>query len=192
MTDVEDVAWTDAPVRAAIQTLRLTVWAADTGLAERELQEIATDEHDRHAHHYVLRAGGDVVASARTCVHGDRADVPSTFLYAPYELSAGPYASFNKLVVAAAWRRRGLARLLDDARLRCTGLTAPTVVTCVRDDRLPAVQALGFVVLGPAENSSDPSPLRRAGRWWVLQRRQPEVPREGLPDGVRRWDRRWR
>ena len=87
---------------------------------------------------------GNLVASARSCVHHEQSDVPDAYYYTALKLPKS-VASINRLVVDRAWRNLGIARALDLVRLEAAKDSGAECVVCATSGpRITALGKLGF------------------------------------------------
>lgn len=138
-----------------IGRLRIVAWEAS---GERPTMaptfgDIWLDEHDEHAHHWILRQRGEILAAARMCVHESPEHVPDKEDYVNfYSLLRCPIASINRLVVHPRLRGNGLPKLFDKVRIRLASrLGVMTVIgSTSRASRVRDLEEIGFRVLGHA------------------------------------------
>ncbi|MFN7166770.1 MAG: GNAT family N-acetyltransferase [Pannonibacter sp.] len=136
---------------AAIGQLRVKAWKA----RQPAFPDMDTwlDAFDDVAQHWAIFNGGVPVAAARMSVHAALSSVPNAEIFAgvfPNGLE-GPIASLNRLVVDPAFAGRGLSKTLDEARIaaaRKIGCANLIVETFSRTSRVPALESLGFEVVG--------------------------------------------
>jgi GNAT superfamily N-acetyltransferase len=101
----------------ACQRLRYEVWSAEgVQLSKPDAGTIA-DSHDDHAMHWGAFDGTRLVGAARLCFHETLAEAPDGDLFAGLNIPA-PVASMNRLVVATSHRGGGIAKELDQMRIR--------------------------------------------------------------------------
>ena len=99
------------------QRLRFEVWSAE-GVALTHLKEHKIhDELDAQAFHWGAFVENDMVASARLTVHQSLNDAPDGYLFHTIELPT-PVANLSRMVVGAQFRRLGVARAIDELRIR--------------------------------------------------------------------------
>jgi predicted GNAT family N-acyltransferase len=138
---------TDTHLVPLSYALRYSVWSKAVQLAEIFQKEgLIRDEHDSHARHWgVLSDTGNLVASARMCIHDDPQDIPDADFYSEL-LVPFPVASINRLVVNQSVRGRKLARSLDSRRIEAarTMGAACVVVAPTDDHRVRALGEAGF------------------------------------------------
>lgn len=132
---------------AECQRLRYEVWSAEgVQLSKPEAGTIA-DSHDDHAMHWGAFDGTRLVAAARLCLHENLAEAPDGELFAGMNIPS-PVASMNRLVVAASHRGRGIAKELDQIRIRQGlewGVRAITGAPRVNSQsRIRSLEAQGF------------------------------------------------
>lgn len=132
---------------AACQRLRYEVWSAEgVELTKPETGMIA-DSHDDHAMHWGVFDGTRLVGAARLCLHETLAEGPDGDLFTGLNIPA-PVASMNRLVVAKSHRGRGIAKELDQMRIRQGlewGVRAILVAPKVNSQsRIGSLEAQGF------------------------------------------------
>lgn len=153
----------DSTTQEEIYKLRVVVWEATVPAAASRFPDgYWIDEHDGHAHHWVMRDATRVLAAARLCVHDSVAELPASYLYSDLsELHAGPVASFNRLVVHPDAQRHGFSKKLDQARrdhavqLGCHAI----FVYCWKlsgEARLRSLQRQGFRPLAQTYSKQEP------------------------------------
>jgi predicted GNAT family N-acyltransferase len=127
--------------------LRYRVWSSEVQLAENFQKEgLIRDEHDSHARHWgVLSDKGNLVASARMCVHHDLQSISEADFYSQLEVPS-PVASINRLVVDQCVRGRKLGSSLDSHRIEAARMMgAACIVVAPTDDyRVRALGIAGF------------------------------------------------
>jgi len=131
----------------ACQRLRYEVWSAEgVELSKPEAGSIA-DSHDDHAMHWGLFDGTRLVGAARLCFHKTLAEAPDSDLFNGLDIPV-PVASMNRLVVATSHRGRGIAKELDQMRIRQGlewGVRAIIVAPRVNSQsRIGSLKAQGF------------------------------------------------
>jgi len=142
---VEEITGTDlVPLTYA---LRFRVWSKEVQLPDSfQQQGLICDDHEDHARHWgVLSDTGNLVASARLCVHEREQDIPEADCYSELRLPH-PVASINRLVVEQFVQKRGFAQALDGHRIeaaRSAG-AACIVVAPTDDGRVRALRKAGF------------------------------------------------
>jgi GNAT superfamily N-acetyltransferase len=140
-----------AGTMAAIYRLRVAAWRARTP-AFPDMPEWR-DDFDDGAMHWAILHEGAPIAAARMTIHAALADLPNAEIYTrllPADL-AGPIASINRLVVDTAWAKRGLPRILDEARVdaaRTSGCRHVLGETYAGGRRPDSLAYLGFKPLG--------------------------------------------
>ena len=145
----------DANTLLEVGRLRIIAWEA-SGPRPKMAPKVGdtwTDSHDDHAHHWIVREQGRIVAAARMCVHSAFSDLPDCEdLVACKDSFHFPVASINRLVIHPERRRNGLSRLFDLARLRLAEeLGAKCVVGCTQpESRIQSLGELGFNAVGEA------------------------------------------
>jgi GNAT superfamily N-acetyltransferase len=153
----------NAKTLAEVGRLRIVAWEA-SGPRPRlapNTGDTWTDSHDEHAHHWIIREQDEIVAAARMCIHTSFNDLPDHD-----ELSAvrghkllWPVASMNRLVVHPDYRRKGLSRLFDLARIdfaESSGAKS-VVVTSHPQSRIRGLLELGFDAVGEFSERVVPS-----------------------------------
>lgn len=152
---VAEIDMSIAELRTSVGNLRKQSWATVYPEA-RDLPD-AFDPHDETAYHWGVFHEDQLVASGRLSLHESIHDVPDAEVYVGVIDSglAGPIASINRLVVAPAYRRRGIARLLDLTRVQAAQkLGCRYVVGSSPTDerRLNQLCEIGFSDLGPGQS----------------------------------------
>jgi GNAT superfamily N-acetyltransferase len=161
---VEFTAVNERLLRTSIE-LRAVVWNAQANLGHDIFEEGEwTDEHDLHAIHFaVLSDSEKVIAAARLCVHSAISDFPDYADIAMLYVGCvrPPIGMLGRLVVHPSHQGKGIAQLLDQARLsKAAALDCRSVMVEVPEYRRKAVEKLGFVLVGSAV---DKSPIQQAG-----------------------------
>jgi GNAT superfamily N-acetyltransferase len=132
-----------------IQRLRYAIWKSEGVLLDRPEFEVIADHHDDHAAHWGVFDGEQLVGAARLCLHDQVSEAPDAEMFNSVVLST-PVASMNRLVVLKQYRHRGIARLLDEARVqKAREWSARTVIVAPIDieSRKRSLGLLGFEVL---------------------------------------------
>jgi GNAT superfamily N-acetyltransferase len=131
---------------AAIKELRCRCWRLFFTNVE-----FLDDGHDEHAMHFLVLVKRRVIAAARLCVHTSLQNITECHLYPTLDTSKfpGPYGCFNRLVVDAQFRGRGIAAILDRIRTDTTErLGCRTVLASWNhhsgDRRRQSLRAQGF------------------------------------------------
>jgi predicted GNAT family N-acyltransferase len=136
----------DPIVLQEVYRLRARVWGEFGTYAGTEW----SDEHDEHALHWVVRLDGEIVASARLCVHDTLTQLPDSCVYSTVTSCVpSPIASLNRLVIEKRARGAGLSKELDQKRLAAAAQAAcRSVIGYVSDvsgkARLRSLLRLGF------------------------------------------------
>ena len=138
-----------------IGKLRIVAWEASGPRPKMAPQvgDIWTDIHDQHAHHWIVREQGCIVAAARMCVHIPVSDLPDHENYAIYrDIFYWPVASINRLVIHPRLRRIGLPKLFDRVRIiSANRLGAKSLIASTeRESRIRNLSDVGFKVVGEA------------------------------------------
>jgi GNAT superfamily N-acetyltransferase len=143
---------TDCLPLDAIHQLRARAWAAEGLLPPGTLSDgTFADPLDESARHWVVRVAGVLVGAARLTIHPTGIELPDAD-QRQHETAGlpGPVAALNRLVVCPAHRGRGFARLLDQARVEAARKAGCMfAVVAAHGQRVPALQAFGFVVACP-------------------------------------------
>lgn len=159
MSDI--VQLTGAEELPAIAALRAKVWGGqDEYPVKLKTAQDWTHEVDFRSHHWVVRnADSTICASARLSIHEHLIDVPEDVgrYLEPFELNYGsPFGLIARLVIDPGSRGKGLAKKLDQIRLReAKKLGAKWVLALPVHYRVKALQAIGFVHLGVSPISFD-------------------------------------
>jgi len=134
--------------------LRYEVWDRETELVEAVRQlKVISDFHDVHARHWAVFRGQQMVASARLCTHRLQSQVPFAEEIESLVLP-GPIATMCRLVVHESARKLGLARHLDECRIRTAqDGTAKCVLVSAAPSRIAGLQSLGFRFTGLTHNA---------------------------------------
>lgn len=171
---------TDADLLERIFRFRVDARQPDEPLpaSARELG-FYRDEHDDHAMHWIALVQGEIVGSARLCVHDQFADLPHAPIYrlfgAQTALLKSPIASMNRLVVAPNARGHGVGRRLDLVRVECARAQACATVVVhfslpVASRRRASVVPLGFSLLGEGQLAEESGGwFSGAGQAFVLR-----------------------
>ena len=125
--------------------LRYEVWKDEADLtATVRTQKLITDEHDEHARHWAAFDDGEMVASARMCIHRMQDETPDAATFKEIVLPS-PIATINRLVVKKGWRHAGLARQFDLLRVEAAREgSAACVVGTAFDWRIASLHSCGF------------------------------------------------
>jgi GNAT superfamily N-acetyltransferase len=133
--------------------LRVLAWKDEQGISQDFFAKGSwIDSEDQVAHHWVITQGDRMVAAARLSIHSEYASVPHADLFDESEVRQfgdGPYASFNRLVVAPEFRGLGFSAVLDLERInfaRTSG--ARLVIAQPIETRIQPLEELGFKYLG--------------------------------------------
>ncbi|MEM9834568.1 MAG: GNAT family N-acetyltransferase [Bacteroidota bacterium] len=105
------------------------------------------DSLDADAYHWIIEDKGQLVASCRLCILTDLQQMEENFQQ--FKLPDGPHAFYSRLVVAKAYRGKGLGRKMDLVRLnfiRCQQIVS--ILAWARNDRLLSLNKFGFKSLG--------------------------------------------
>lgn len=157
LTFSEPIEVDDSATLSNIFRFREKVWRQEAVELKSGLcaSEGIKDEHDHHAHHWIITLGDEIVAAARLCIHRCLNELPDAEESLQVEEDiASPIASLNRLVVATEARRHGLARVLDNVRIqRARDLGAATVVGTPMPWRVESLRRLGFQVVGLEKNA---------------------------------------
>jgi GNAT superfamily N-acetyltransferase len=136
-----------------IAKLRYTAWAAGGEVPEFiAKQSMDSDEHDVHGMHWAVLHEGSAVAAARMCVHDNIAASPDPEAYDGYEHAFGPpIASITRLVVHPDFRKCGLAKMLQVARIEyARQLACGSIAGCAEEEYIMChLEEHGFLRLGP-------------------------------------------
>ncbi|GAB4024248.1 GNAT family N-acetyltransferase [Spirosoma koreense] len=132
-----------------IGTLRIRAWRDEPGINTVFFDRRTWIEAiDHTAHHWVVTKNNVVVAAARMSLHDSLEEVPYAALLPDSHrprYQRKRLASINRLVVDPRFRGRGLARLLDQARLDMAASKGVDVVLAQPQlARLSALTKLGF------------------------------------------------
>jgi GNAT superfamily N-acetyltransferase len=146
-----------------IGRLRVTAYESVIGVVDGMTHWL--DRFDAEARHWAFLCYGEPVAAARVSVHSTIFEAPDAESYAPVfpQPPPGPIASFNRLVVAAAYRGQGLSKRLDEARLQAAeaaGCASVVIAVYSNDQRLGQLTRAGFVILGEGKPAHDPIAAR--------------------------------
>ena len=125
--------------------LRYAVWRDEAELTPNvRAQELITDEHDEHARHWAAFDDGEIVASARMCIHKAQDDTPDAFIFCREQIPA-PVGTLNRLVVGRNWRNQGIAARFDACRIQAArNGNAKCLLVSVSGRRIAALQNCGF------------------------------------------------
>ena len=146
---------TDLTRLPEIYALRVACWEQSPGqpYVNRELfPQGWSDALDTHpmARHWVVEDGGRIVAAARVVLLGSIEESGQPDL-ARFALPAGrPWGYLSRLVIAPAYRGRGLAEAFDQARmafLRESGVAFALVASF--PERVARLHQQGWAQLGP-------------------------------------------
>lgn len=143
----------DAATLEEIGRLRIIAWEYD---GERPsiaagCGDVWLDEHDSHAHHWVIKKNGVLLAAARLCVHNSKDALPDAASLSDFlHKILFPAAFFNRLVVHPSARGKGLASKIDDERLRFAAKQGAKLALIHTHNplRLKQLQASGWSILG--------------------------------------------
>jgi GNAT superfamily N-acetyltransferase len=134
----------------AIRRLRVRAWAAEGLLPPGTLPDgTLEDPLDQSGRHWVVRVGYVLAAAARLTIHPTGHQLPDQDQRLPETVALpGPVAALNRLVVCPEYRGRGLARLLDQARVGAArSARCRFAVVAAHGSRVAALQAFGFTVV---------------------------------------------
>lgn len=145
--DIREITGT-AHVPATFR-LRFDIWNSETELkAVTKASAEIRDAHEDHARHWATFRSGQMIASARMCVHDHLTNSPDSGVFRGIELDS-PVATLNRLVVHASARGLGLAASLDEIRISAAlAEGAHTVIGSFPEYRIPALQKRGFRLTG--------------------------------------------
>lgn len=142
-----------------IWRLRVSAWQTQAEIVH-SAEDGWRDPHDSDAHHWVICTGGSepdqVVAAIRLTLHPEISTLPDADVYRevlPLDFPV-PVASYNRMVVDPAHRRRGLSAVLDAVcinearRLGARALVGATGSIEANLHRIATMESLGFVRLG--------------------------------------------
>jgi GNAT superfamily N-acetyltransferase len=101
----------------AAQRLRYAVWRSKGVAIHHAEREIIADHHDKHAIHWGVFHGDQLVGAARLCFHDKLAEAPDAEMFVSADIPL-PVASMNRLVVLKSYRGQGIGRLLDQVRIQ--------------------------------------------------------------------------
>ena len=142
--------------------LRVQCWAPQTPVPLT--RDDLVDPTDEIARHWVAIADGKLVGAARLSTHDSLDDMPDTacMLGVFTDPPPSPIGFLSRLVVAPAYRRRGLGSMLDEIRIRaaeqsgCRSLLG-LVFEASGEARLSQLIALGFAVRGRGRKDTHPT-----------------------------------
>jgi GNAT superfamily N-acetyltransferase len=142
----------------AVFRLRVRAWRTRVADFPHNLKSWR-DAFDPGAEHFVIAHDGVPVAAARLTVHDRLADAPDGVVYAdvPPEIARGPVAVISRLIVGARHAGRGLAPMLDRARIeRATAIGCNAIfgATNAGEPRVRQLERLGFRALHVAKRQS--------------------------------------
>jgi GNAT superfamily N-acetyltransferase len=125
--------------------LRYDVWSEVTEVKlEFQVQRLIRDQHDEHARHWAAFDGGEIVASARMCIHERQTDAPDAVVFRRERLPE-PVGTINRLVVHREWRNLGIASQFDACRIQAARDNhAKCLVVSTSGRRIAALQTEGF------------------------------------------------
>jgi GNAT superfamily N-acetyltransferase len=140
-----------------IYSLRIEAWCMSVDLPMDIIE--CHDSYDDEGRHWALVENNEVLAAARLTLHSDLKEVPELGTYRDFKsmMPAGPYGSFNRLIVKPSHRGKGLARRLDAVRIdaaRAAGVAVVIGATgSVAGNRRRISQLIdaGFRVLGDGQ-----------------------------------------
>lgn len=152
------VVVTDAAMMQQIGRLRVKAWKADGELPLiAKDDDIWLDEHDDHAMNWAIVQNGRPIAAARACMHARFGELPDLLCLTGYEhCFQEPVTSFNRMVVDPDFRRMGLSKILDEARVKWaqSNGSSSIVVSSHLDHRVHTLERTGFTNLGLAKESA--------------------------------------
>jgi GNAT superfamily N-acetyltransferase len=154
----------DETKREIIYGLRVESWKSVGVLTGSNFPaDICLDEHDAHAMHWAIEEGGQLIAAARMCIHTEIHQLPDAGFFEELTINAAPpFAAVNRLVVHPDYQRRGLARKLDEIRIRkARALGCGSVLVIAPPIRWRPLEQLGFEFVGAVNLSSPPDWLKR-------------------------------
>ena len=158
---------TEPKLLEAAFALRRQVWAKLPGVnAQSALSGGLDDGMDGAGLHWVVVAGGSVVASARLCVCASLDTLPdaNVFRDSPAEVPL-PTSAINRLVVHPEFRGLGVASRLDSVRISEARIRGCASVTACwspfsGERRRCALESLGFVPVHGGREHAAREPLR--------------------------------
>jgi predicted GNAT family N-acyltransferase len=138
---------------AEIGRLRVIAWRSDgeMPIAAGNCSDVWLDEHDLHAHHWIVKIDGVIVAAARLCLHDNGAEIPDCLYLGTFiDKISFPAAFINRLVVHPSSRRKNLSQQLDDARIEFAVKHGAKVVIAATWNplRVTQLQSHGWEMLG--------------------------------------------
>lgn len=139
-----------------IGSLRYDVWQRESdSFAKVFPLGMWLDPDDMEAKHFAVFCDGMIVAAARVTIHDNLNDIPDFPQYALCENQFKyPIASFNRLVVKREYRKRGIASMLVEARLKYAAENARGAVCIGHGRQADRLQRYGFKDFGIAKKYS--------------------------------------
>jgi GNAT superfamily N-acetyltransferase len=170
----------------AVVGLRLRSWADQTPVPLTP--DDVVDHHDEAARHWVAVLDGKIIGAARLTVHDVLDEVPEAVCLGGVfaQPPPAPIGFLSRLIVAADWRRRGVGRELDRARIRaadkagCRSLLA-LVFDVSGEARVRHLLSHGLTVLGRGRKDTHPKFSVLAAPLVVGRVNQPAAPQADRP-----------
>ncbi|NOQ34737.1 MAG: GNAT family N-acetyltransferase [Methylococcaceae bacterium] len=143
---IEPESYIKPKLLAEISQLRQRVWQEFHEHSAKAFNNVWLGEIDHKAYIWCIFHQQQLVGSGRMSLHSTLEQIPDSFVFKGLEDFYPPLiASFNRLVIAPEFTRRGLAKFLMQSRLqkafelgtRAVAIEAPLW-------RVPALQSLGF------------------------------------------------
>lgn len=136
-----------------IGQLRVAAWQNDgeMPMAASNCGSIWLDEHDFHAHHWTIKIGEILIASARLCFHVTENNIPDKQYIGAHIINISfPAAFFNRLVIHPSARGNGFTRKLDNLRMELAESrnAASAVANTWSPVRIRQLLSSGWVLLG--------------------------------------------
>jgi GNAT superfamily N-acetyltransferase len=134
--------------------LRVAAWRTQSKIRAEVTHWV--DDIDNRADHWAITRDGVAVGAVRLSLHNAISDLPSAEIFEGVLPSnvPPPIASYNRMVVHPAHRRRGLARVLDLICLEAARSAGASALIGASGSveasraRIATMQSLGFRVVG--------------------------------------------
>lgn len=145
-----------------IGKLRIECWKAS--LAENEIEEtllkssIWIDEFDINAFHWIVQYQNILAGAARLSFHLEFKNMPWYYTMNDYDFNylKFPIASINRLVVKPDFRRKGIAKKLDNLRIEMAKeLGATAIIAQPAPNRIKSLTNLGFEYCGKINRTKE-------------------------------------
>jgi predicted GNAT family N-acyltransferase len=165
------LATTSAPHDLSqIYKLRVAAWRPHEDIPPETTEW--TDEFDRRAEHFAIYRNDEIIAAARLSWHMTQHELPDVEVYHGSDFNPPrPIGCLGRCVVHPAFRKRGLATILDKERIRRAkdSMILRSLVTIShRAQRGAQFESYGFMCWGQGGFSTE-GPLHMPAKIYLLQ-----------------------